>query len=250
MSGLTRDAFLGGRLQVWQPATGYRAGIDPVLLAAAVPARPGQRVLDLGCGVGVVLMCLAARVGELGLWGVEIQPAYCDLARRNLAENGIEARVACADLAALPAEIAAIGFDHVVANPPYLHPGSRTPSVDPGRDVALAGPTPLKVWVDVAARRLRPGGQAHFIQRADRLPELLGAVSARFGSVRLCPVAPRQGRPAKLVLIRAVKGGRGAFRMLAPLTLHAGDRHIRDGDDYTPAVGGILRAGDGLDLST
>ena len=58
---LSCDAFLGGRLRIWQPRAGYRAGIDPVMLAAAVPARPRQSVLELGCGAGTASLCLAAQ---------------------------------------------------------------------------------------------------------------------------------------------------------------------------------------------
>ena len=96
--GLTRDAFLGGALSVWQPRRGYRAGIDPVLLAAAVPAVAGQSVLELGCGAGVASLCLGRRVPGLVLHGVEIQQDYANLARRNGAENDIGLTVTTADL--------------------------------------------------------------------------------------------------------------------------------------------------------
>ena len=67
---LTDDAFLGGQLRLFQPAQGYRAGMDAVLLAAAVPAEAGQRVLDLGCGAGTAGLCLAKRVDAVALTGV------------------------------------------------------------------------------------------------------------------------------------------------------------------------------------
>ena len=85
---LTCNDFLGGRVRLYQPVKGYRAGVDPVLLAAAVPARAGDHVLELGCGAGQALLCLAARVPGLRLTGVELQAAYADLARRNGALNG------------------------------------------------------------------------------------------------------------------------------------------------------------------
>ena len=86
-SELSCNEFLGGRVRLWQPLSGYRAGVDPVLLAASVPATAGQTVLELGCGAGAAILCLAARVPGLHLTGVELQPAYADLARRNAAEN-------------------------------------------------------------------------------------------------------------------------------------------------------------------
>lgn len=243
---LTRDDFLGGRLRVWQPARGYRAGIDPVLLAAAVPARAGEAVLELGCGVAVASLCLGARVADLALTGLEVQPDYADLARRNAAENGQPMIVITGDLATMPAVLKAQQFDHVMANPPYFKGEGRAAAADAGREMALAGATPLSAWVAAAARRLRPRGRATFIQRADRLPELLTAMADHLGSLHVQPLVPRSGRPARLVIAHGLKGGRGGFRLAAPLTLHAGAAHLHDGDDYTATIADVLRNGAAL----
>ncbi|MEX5727862.1 tRNA1(Val) A37 N6-methylase TrmN6 [Rhodovulum iodosum] len=246
MTALTEDAFLGGRLCVAQPARGYRAGADPVLLAAAVPARPGETVLELGCGTGVASLCLGARVPGLHLTGVERQPAYAALARQNAARNAIALSVVEADLAALPADLRAQSFDHVLANPPYYLRTGGTPAADAGREAALGEETPLALWLDSATRRLAPGGWLTLIQRAERLPALVSALDSRLGNAAILPLAPRAGRPAKLILLRARKGGRGAFRLLPPLVLHAGDRHRSDKDDYAPEVAAVLRQGAAL----
>ncbi|MFV2001925.1 MAG: tRNA1(Val) (adenine(37)-N6)-methyltransferase [Paracoccaceae bacterium] len=246
---LSHDDFLGGRLHIWQPRAGYRAGVDAVLLAAAVDAAPGQRVLELGCGAGVASLCLAHRVHGLRLAGVELQPDYGALARRNAVENAMELDVVLADLAKLPAGLRALNFDHVIANPPYFERDRGTAAKNTGRDVALAGATPLAVWVDVATRRLKPGGWLTMIQKAARLPDLLGAMDARLGTVRVKPLAPRRDRAAELVIVAARKGGRGAFRLLAPMIMHTGARHERDADSYTPATSAILRDGRALKLS-
>ena len=115
---LTHDAFLCGRLHLWQPRKGYRAATDPVLLVAACPAVAGQRVLDLGCGAGAASLCLAARVPGLQLAGLELQAAYATLARRNAAENGIDMQVEEGDLASMPRALR-VAFDHVIAKTPY-----------------------------------------------------------------------------------------------------------------------------------
>jgi len=245
---LSCDGFLGGRLALWQPRAGYRAGVDPVLLAAAVAAKPGESVLELGCGAGAAMLCLAARVpGLAGVVGVEGQPLYADLARRNAAKNGIDVAVVTADVAALPADLRGQSFDHVIANPPYFLRAHSTASPRPIREAAMGEVTPLGIWVDVAARRLRHRGLLTMIQNAARLPDLLGAIAPRLGSIRVLPIAPRHGRPAGLVIVQARKGGRAEFALLAPLIMHEGARHLADGDSYTPQLRAILREGAALD---
>lgn len=240
-AALSCDAFLDGRLQILQPRQGYRAGVDPVLLAAAVAAHPGQSVLELGCGVGVATLCLGRRVPDLHLTGVEIQPAYAELARRNAAVAGLPLNVVQGDLSALPAALRQTQFDHVMANPPYFRRDKSTPARDAGREMALGEGTSLADWVAVAARRVRVGGYVTVIQRAERLPELMGLMSARLGSVALLPLIPRRGRDAQLVLLRGRKGGRAAFRMADSVLMHDGASHDGDRDDYTALIRSVLR---------
>jgi len=244
---LSDDAFLGGAVRLWQPKTGYRAAMDPVLLAAAIPARSGEAVLELGCGAGTAAICLAARVDGLTLAGLEIQPDYADLARRNAGRNGVALEVVEGDLAAMPADLRARSFDHVIANPPYFDPAG-TAASDPGRDLSLREATPLAEWVAAGLKRLRPGGRITLIQAADRLPDLLGALGRGAGSVTVLPIAPRTGRPARRVIVTARKRGRGAFRLLAPLVLHASPVHAGDGEDFTDAARAILRDGGALPI--
>lgn len=245
-SDLTCNDFLGGRVRLWQPRSGYRAGVDPVLLAASVPAQAGQSVLELGCGAGAAIQCLMARVPHLKATGVELQAGYADLARRNSEQNAA-ITVVEADLNALPNDLRQEQFDHVIANPPYYRAGAHSPATDAGRQIALGEDTPLEDWINVAARRLAPRGYLHMIQRADRLPDMLAGCAGRLGSIQVLPLAPRVDRGAELVVLRARKGGRAAFRLHAPLILHLGDRHVEDGESYTPKVSAVLR--DGADLT-
>ena len=240
---LTRNDFLGGRVRLWQPHKGYRAGVDPVYLAASVPARAGQSVLELGCGAGAAILCLAARVGGMTLTGVELQPAYAELAHRNGEENGVGLEVVEADLAELPIDLRQRQFDHVIANPPYFRAGAHSPSKDAGRHVAMGERTPLDTWIAVGAKRLAPRGYLHMIQRADRLPEMLAACTGRLGSVEVLPLSPRLGRAPELLILRAQKGGRAAFVLHAPVILHMGEKHLRDEDHYTPEIAAVQREG-------
>lgn len=240
---LTENAFLGGKLRIRQPVKGYRAGVDPVLLAASVPAVAGQSVLELGCGAGVASLCLACRVPGVRIAGVELQQAYADLARNNAALNGIEFEVFQADLSQLPPEVKQLRFDHVIANPPYFDRRASSPATDPGREVALGEDTPLGRWIEVASRRLAPKGLASFIHRSERLPELLTALSGRLGSIEVLPLQPRVGRDAQLVLVRGRKGGRAAFRLRAPIVMHEGAAHDVDRESYCRQISAVLRHG-------
>ena len=244
MDDLTQDAFLCGKLQLWQPRQGYRAATDPVLLAAACPARPGQSVLDLGCGVGAAALCLARRVPDLRLSGLELQAEYAELARRNAAQNGIAMQVEVGDLADMPKALR-FDFDHVIANPPY-YPKGGTPSPNAGRATALQIDTPLGDWVQAASRRLVPGGWLTLICGADGLPEVLAAMGGKLGSASVLPVTPRIGKPALRILLRARKTGRAAFRLLAPFVIHHGTSHDGDRESYTLRASAILRNGESL----
>lgn len=243
---LTRDAFLGGRVTLLQPRQGYRAGTDPVLLAAAIDAAPGESVLEIGCGAGAAMICLAARVPELDLSGVEVQPGYADLARRNAEANGIAASIHTADLRALPGALKARRFEHVIANPPYFDRSRSRPAPNPAKETAFGAPLPLSEWIDAMARRVAPGGRLWLIQRADRLPEIIAALHGRMGGLAVRPLVSRQGRDAERVLVTARQSGRAAFRLAPPLVLHAGTRHVSDAADFTPEAEGILRHGEKL----
>lgn len=236
---LTFDAFLGGLLHLLQPRRGYRAGVDPVLLAATIPAVSGETVLELGCGVGAAILCLGARVPGLDLTGVEREPTYAALAR----QNGAGAlQIVEADIASLPLTLRQRQFDHVLVNPPYWRRTASIAAPDPVREAALGEETPLATWITVACKRLVPRGLLHVIHRAERVPDLLKALPHDMGSIEVLPIAAREGRMAERIIMRARKSGRADFRLHAPLILHRGTGHI-DGDQYTPQVRAALRSG-------
>lgn len=240
MNGISHDGFLGGRLTIAQPVDGYRAGVDPVFLAAACPAKENDRVLELGCGVGVAGLCLAHRT-RARVTGIEREEAYAALARDNAARNCVPMEIVQADLAALPADIRNTSYAHVIANPPYYKRFGRSSADNPLREVALAEETALADWLRIGAARLAPKGSYTMIQKADRLADILTAMPATMGSVQVLPLSPRDGRDAQLILLRARKGGRGALRLHAPLILHQGPHHTHDHDDYHVAIRAVLR---------
>lgn len=247
MTVTTRDAFLDGRLTIEQPITGYRAATDPVFLAASVDANPGQTALELGCGVGVAALCLAARVPELAVTGLELQPGYAALARRNAKANNLPLDVIEGDLTCPPEALKARSFDHVLANPPYYVANAATAPTDLGRDTAHREiGADLCAFIDAGLRRLKPGGWLTLIQRTDRLPEIMSALTGRAGDICIQPLSPRRVRPASRVIVRARKGAKAPLILCPPLVVHRGGRHIVDGSDFSARAEAILRHGKAL----
>ena len=246
MTDETLDGFLGGRLKIAQPRRGYRAGADPVLLAAAVDATEGDRVMELGCGVGVALFCLMRRVPGLHATGVERQAALASMARRNATKNQLSANIITADIADLPADVRAESFDHILSNPPFFDRTAGPGASEPGRESGRGEETPLADWIDVATRRLKVGGRLTLIQRASRIGDIIRAMDRRLGEVTFEPLQPREGRDAGHIIVTARKNARGEMRLRAPLVLHEGEEHKGDWDGYSAKAKAILRDGKSL----
>ncbi len=238
------DAFLGGRVTIRQPVRGFRSGSDAVMLAAAVPARPGDRVLELGCGAGAALFCLGARVSGLMLSGLELQPGYAALARLNAATNGLQARIVEGSVTAMPATLKAEQFDRVLMNPPFHRPAEGTGANDDGRDTAhREGDGSLADWIGAGLARVGPKGSLTVIHRAARLGEVLALVEGRLGAVAILPLAARPGVAADRVIVSGSKGRRAATRLLAPLVMHG-----ETGNAFTTHAEAVLRGNDSLQI--
>jgi tRNA1(Val) A37 N6-methylase TrmN6 len=218
----SEDAVLGGRLVMRQPVRGHRFGHDAILLAAATAAVPGERVVELGAGVGAAGLALARRVGGAVVTLIEVDPALAALAGENAARNNLADRVRaiCLDVAAPAAAFAAAGLapasvDRVLMNPPFNAP--QNPSPDHGRRLAhTALQETLGQWLGTAARLLRPSGVVTLIWRADGLGDVLGTLASGFGAISILPIHPKPNAAAIRVLVRAAKEQR------APLKLHHG----------------------------
>jgi tRNA1(Val) A37 N6-methylase TrmN6 len=230
LTDITEDAFLGGQLLLKQKRSGHRAGHDAILLAAATEAHMGDRVVDLGAGIGTAGLALARRVAGVKLSLIEIDPDLADLARANAAGNAIAAAVMVLDVTADAQAFAVHGLvpdsvDVVLTNPPFNDSTRHRGSPDQARHTAhVATEETLHAWVHAARRILRSNGALTLIWRADGITEVLAALSRGFGSLAILPVHGEAGRPAIRVLVRAIKGGRAPTRLLPGLMLNEESR--------------------------
>lgn len=236
---ITEDTLLGGRVRLLQPKEGYRAAIDPVLLAAATPAKPGEAVLELGSGSGAASLCLGTRVHGLSIVGLEQQADLVALANQSAALNDLDGRVTfvAGDLLRPPDEIKKGGFDHVIANPPYQRAEHGHPPPNPAKAVAnVEGAARLADWIDASVDLVTGRGSVTIIHRADRLDEILSHMQGRLGGIKVCPLWPGADKPAKRVIVSGRKGDRAPLITGPGLILH------RDGG-YTDAARAILEGG-------
>jgi tRNA1(Val) A37 N6-methylase TrmN6 len=222
----TEDAFLGGQLRLRQPKSGHRAGHDAMLLAAATPARSGDRVVDLGAGIGAAGLAIAKRVAGIELLLVEIDAALASVARGNAVANAIAADVIVLDVTSAAETFATAGLspdsvDVVLMNPPFNDPARHRASPDRAREVAhVSTAATVGKWIHAARRILKSGGALTLIWRADGLVEVLTALARGFGSLAIQPVHGDPKMPAIRVLIRATKGGKAPLRIYPALMLN------------------------------
>jgi tRNA1(Val) A37 N6-methylase TrmN6 len=223
---VTEDAFLGGKLRLRQPKSGHRAGHDAMLLAAATPARPGDRVVDLGAGVGAAGLAVARRVSGIKLALVEIDKGLAELARANAIVNAIAADVLLVDVTSGAESFASTGLvpdsvDVVLTNPPFNDAARHRSSPDKSREMAhVAAADTLDEWVHASRRILKSGGHLSMIWRADGIAEVLAVLGRGFGSLMILPVHADAASPAIRVLVGATKGGRAPTRLFSGLILN------------------------------
>ena len=241
---MTKDAFLGGKIHLYQPRNGYRAGIDPVFLSAAIVPQENDKILDLGCGVGSAGLLLLKRFQTLcsiHVTGFEKDTFLCALARKNATLNGLQDlfSVVCGDLKDPPPEIFHQSFNQIITNPPYFEGEMISPNHRKAHaNHALSAS--FEVWIDFCIKRLKPFGCLTMIIPPQKLPEVLKISEGRLGGFLIYPLWPRDGIPAKRILFQGTKDRKTPLQLLKGLVLHAGGR------DFTPEAHGILWEGNRL----
>ncbi|MEB3701847.1 Class I SAM-dependent methyltransferase [Candidatus Bealeia paramacronuclearis] len=236
---ITQDLFLGGKIQVLQPVQGYRAAIDPVLLAAATCFKGKGHVLDVGAGVGVASLCLVSRKTECLVCGIELQQDLVRLAEKNITINGYEGRVniISGDLLDPPSALKDKQFDAVMTNPPYYEADKTRASPDVQKAMAHVESVDLKKWLAFCIQSLKPKGILTLIHRAERMDEILSYLYPKMGDLSVFPLWPSAGKSARRIIIRGRKGVKSGLTFCQGLILHDAQ------GQFTPEAQDILRSG-------
>jgi tRNA1(Val) A37 N6-methylase TrmN6 len=239
----TIDDFLGGCVRLIQPRAGYRVSMDTVMLAASIPARAGETVLEGGVGSAGASLCLARRVDGLQVKGIDIQSDMVALARKNIDLNGLSDRVSVQETSIKDLSGAQSQYDHIMINPPYLPAGKAICPPDDNKGQAhMDLNANLRDWIRFCVHYVKQKGTVTLVYRADRMDEVISYLYGRVGDLMIMPLWPRLGSKAKRVIIQGRKGMSGAVSMLPGLALHG------DVARYTPEADEILRQGKALDL--
>jgi len=242
-AGATLDAFHRGAFFLVQPSdSGHRAGMDAMMLAAAVPSRFAARLADFGAGAGAAGLAVAARCPGASVVLVESVPEMLGFAEKTLAHPANAAlrdrlSIVAADVTLSGKARASAGlddgaFDFAIMNPPF-NAGHDRPTPDQlKRGAHVMADGMFEAWLRSAAAVVKPRGGVAIIARPQSIAEILDALSGRFGKAEVLPIHPRPDKPAIRIVVRGVRGSRAAISLMPPLFLHeAGSDRFSDRAD-------------------
>ena len=239
---------LNKTLALRQAPNGFRTSMDSVMLGAACPAKDGQSILDIGCGVGSAGLCALKRVSGATLHGIDIQRDHIEIARENARLNDMDSRAefTCSDIRELDID----RFDHVICNPPYMELNAHisSPSESKARAMGhIEADIDLQDWITTAYNHIKGQGSLCMIHEAGQIDNIIHALYSprggrRFGAIEITPLFPKLGVPAKRVIIRACKHKKSGT------TLHQGIIMHEENGDYTQSAEMVLRDGAGIFL--
>ena len=229
---LTTDTFFNGRIRVKQNRSGYRFSIDAVLLAGQANPHPGDTVLDLGTGCGIIPLILTQHNPNIKVYGVEVQEELAKIAAVNVKENRMEDQITilCQDMKELKHDMISGPADLVVSNPPYRQAESGRINPDQQRAIARHEiKATLYDVVETARRMLRISGRFISVYPAERMTDILA-------QMRLSSIEPKFLRmihsgwdtEAKLILVEGIKGGRAGIKIGPPLIIYSKDGSYTD----------------------
>jgi len=237
--GESLERLLDGRLKILQPLKGYRFSIDALLLASFFRERPGEHILEVGPGSGIISLILAVRSPAVRITGIEIQEDLADLARRNVAMNGLDDRVDMqrGDIRQIGKHFPASSFDAVLFNPPYR--GMQSGKVNPDRQKAVARHEVEGSFADFlrgARQVLKPAGRVAFIYPAPRSVEALSRMRReKIEPKRLQVVHSYPDSEAQFILVEGLREGGEELHVLPPLFVY------KTGKEYSGEMNRIFQ---------
>lgn len=218
------DDLQRNNLRIIQNKEKFCFGMDAVLLSGFAKVKPGERVLDMGTGTGIIPILLSAKTEAEHLTALEIQKESADMARRSVAMNGLQEKidVITGDIKEASAVFGKAVFDVVTCNPPYMN--DRHGLKNPDLPKAIARHEVLCSLEDVvreASAVLKPNGRFYMVHRPFRLAEIF----ANLQKYRLEPKAMRLVHPyidkePNMVLIECLKGGKSRLTIAPPLVVY------------------------------
>jgi tRNA1(Val) A37 N6-methylase TrmN6 len=238
----THDSIYQGKLTLEQPRKAYRFGSDAMLLAASVHAYDGQKVLELGCGVGAVLLGAHSRLPTTHFTGIELQAEYAVLAKANVERNGAESLVSIVQGDVTDkALLHLLGtFEHVIANPPYYGENHSGAVTELRRVARQQTDNDLAEWLQAANRFLKPKGTITIIHSVEKMDELIEGLKKFCGAIRVFPLWPQAGQSCKRIIIHALKGSKTPLSIMPGLVLHESDGKL------TPRADEVINHGHSL----
>ncbi len=245
---ITEDLFLGGKLSLFQPKKGFRAGLDSVLLAASVNAKSGEKVIEIGAGVGTVLFCLMNRVSELDATAIEIMEEYYSLLVINAKKNKFKANLILGDFN-FNDKLKRDSFDHIFFNPPYYPVKNYKLSGNKLLEIAnIEQPGALKKLLSFSLKRCRSYGYITLIHRPARILEILSILGSGAGDIKILPIISSNSKNVSRIIVRARKSAKGETKLLKPLTINKNNNESSKEKKYTPEIQKILKNGSALDF--
>lgn len=208
-------------LRIMQDSDLFCFGTDSVLLSDFAKARPGDTVVDLCTGGGIIPVLMSAKTKARKFWGIELQQQSYDLAKENIRINSLEDRmsVICDDIANCLEYFSHGSIDVVTCNPPYMNAGAGYTNPDEPKAIARHEiKTNLKGVIRAASSILKFGGHFYMVHRADRLCDIISELrSHSMEPKRLCFVQPSPDKAPRLILVEAIKGASPSLKIEPPV---------------------------------
>lgn len=226
----TEDKILNGKIRILQPRDGYRVALDPIIFASYIKTKFGNKILDVGCGVGTVSLILKYKNPLVKVTAIDINEKMCSFCKENAKRNSIDISVINESIEST--ESLGKDFDVVVTNPPFFE--KKSSRLSEKKLLANFETIPLYDWITFCLKRLKNGGKFAIIHLASRLDDILYAIKDKIGAIEIFPIHSKTDSDANRIVITGIKGRNSQIKMHSGLIVH------NENGKYTEKVAKIL----------